>query len=484
VCGLFPLLLNIFSLVLIEKLIERKNPFLFYAIALSLATFQLTGFMAVPDTPLIFFTALFFLCYKKFTDRASWLHTLLLGISIALLFYTKYHGLLVVVFALLSNLKLFKKPQLYLAGLIALILFTPHLYWQWQHNWVSFRYHLFENNVEPYKSSYTISYLAGQVLFAGPFAFLILFPAAVLYKPRSLVERSLKGTLFGIYLFFLLSSFRGKVEPNWTGPALVPLIILGHQYLSEKARLSKWLLRLLPFTLLLIVFARIVMIIDILPVAFIKKRFHGWKEWPAEMKKRTQGLPVIFSNSYQRASMYWFYTGQKTYSQNHVMGRRNNYNFLPLEDELLGKPGYFLDIYNMERYKDSIPSPLGYIGYRYDSALRSFAKIDLVPEQRSYILQKNQPLILKGKVVMSPYYLSYITNHSSLQATINLFIFKRKKIVKEIPLPMTLQDVVMKDFSFEVDPGLPPGNYHFRFSIQVPKYNPTHNSEKIGLKIK
>ena len=58
---LFPLLLNILSLVIIEKLTDKKNPFLFYSIALSLAILQISGFNAVPDIPLIFFTALFFL---------------------------------------------------------------------------------------------------------------------------------------------------------------------------------------------------------------------------------------------------------------------------------------------------------------------------------------------------------------------------------------------------------------------------------------
>ena len=57
---LFPLLLNFFSLVIIEKLIDKKNSFLFYAIVLSVAVLQVTGFAAVPDIPLIFFTALFF----------------------------------------------------------------------------------------------------------------------------------------------------------------------------------------------------------------------------------------------------------------------------------------------------------------------------------------------------------------------------------------------------------------------------------------
>src|SRR5688572_3929177 len=61
---LFPLLLNVLSLLIIEKLIDKKDPFLFYTIALSIAVLQLSGFVAVPDIPLIFFTALFFLFFK------------------------------------------------------------------------------------------------------------------------------------------------------------------------------------------------------------------------------------------------------------------------------------------------------------------------------------------------------------------------------------------------------------------------------------
>src|SRR6187549_1753149 len=68
---LFFLLLNVLSLFLIERLLERKGSFLFYAIALSLAVLQLTCFVSVPDTPLIFFTALFFVAYRKFLQQTS-----------------------------------------------------------------------------------------------------------------------------------------------------------------------------------------------------------------------------------------------------------------------------------------------------------------------------------------------------------------------------------------------------------------------------
>jgi hypothetical protein len=491
---LFPLLLNVFSLVIIEKLLSRKNDLLFYSIALSIAVLQLVGFIAVPDIPLIFFTALFFLCYKKFADKQSLANSILLAVSIALLFYTKYHAVLIVFFTLLSNIRLFTKPQLYLSGVIALLLFVPHLFWQWQHNWISFRYHLFESNVNAYKFSYTTDYLAGQVLIAGPIAGCILLLAAFLYKTKTTTEKALKWTMAGIYVFFLLSSFRGKVEANWTSPALVPLIVLSHQYLNEKLSWQKWLLRLLPLSLLLVMCMRVFMIIDMLPVNAMQKRYHAWKEWPQQMKQLTKGLPVVFSNSYQRASKYWFYSGQMTYSQNDVREHRNNYNFWPIEDELIGKPVYFLDIYRLNRFKDSLKTPIGYVGYRYDSVCNSFAKIKFIPDQKQYSVKSGTNFTLTGKSLTSLHYISYLRKHKSINAGIKLFIFKRGEVVNEITLPLTLNDNMQKDlilprmkeiplnyFSISVNPGLPAGNYHFLFSIEVPGCNATHNSEKIGL---
>jgi hypothetical protein len=376
---LFPLLLNVLSLITIEKLTDKKNPFLFYGIALSLAILQISGFSAVPDIPLIFFTALFFLCYKRFASDQSWRNTLLLGLSIAVLFYTKYHAVLIVLFTLLSNLRLLAKYKTWLAGFMGLILFFPHLAWQMDHNWISFRYHLFESNVNAYKFTFTAEYILGQLVLAGPVAGFILLPAAFLFKPTNATEKALRYNMIGIYIFFLLSSFRGKVEANWTSPVIVSLMVLSHQYLQEKVKWQRLLFRLLPVTLFIVLFARIVMIEDILPVKQIKKRYHAWKEWPAIMREKTKGLPIVFSNSYQRASKYWFYSGQMTLSQNLYKERRNNYNFWPIENELFGNPVYFLDIYDLQRFPDSLKTPLGYIGYRYDPNFISFQEVHIIP---------------------------------------------------------------------------------------------------------
>lgn len=485
---LFPLLLNLFSLIIIEKLIDRKNPILFYGIALSMAVIQVTGFVAVPDIPLIFFTALFFLCFKRFVSNDSLLNTFLLGLSVAFLLYSKYHAVLIVFFVLLSHIRLFKKYQLYVAGLIALLLFVPHLWWQYQHDWVSFRYHLFESNVNAYKPSFTIDYIIGQILLPGPIAGIILLPAAFLYKPNKQsksyrLEKALKYTMIGIYGFFLLSSFRGKVEGNWTSPVFVSLIILSHQFLNEKWRWQKLLYKLLPITLVLVLFVRVIMIADVLPVKEIKTRYHAWKEWPAIMKEKTKGLPIVFSNSYQRASKYWFYSGQMTYSQNMYKERRNNFNFWPVEDSMLGKPVYLLDKYNLLRFADSLKTPIGWIGYGYDSSLASFAKLKFETTEKEYGIKGTQTgLLIKFNLTIPAEYEKFILNSSNLNDTTIIGVFNNKGWIKDIPTDLSLNEFAGKKLQqIIINPGLPPGNYYLRFAIKSGIYYPTHNSDKIKL---
>jgi hypothetical protein len=478
---LFPLLLNVLSLVIIEKLILKKNPFLFYAIALSIAVIQLTGFVAAPDIPLIFFAGLFFLCYKRFVESFSLLNTFLLGIAVALLFYSKYHAVLIVFFTLLSNIRLFTKYQTYLAGIIALLLFAPHLWWQYQHDWISFRYHLFESNVNPYKLTYTIEYILGQLLLPGPIAGFILLPAAFLYKTKNATEKAMRFTMVGIYIFFLLSSFRGKVEGNWTSPVLVSLIVLSHQFLIEKLSWQRVLIKLLPVTLLLVLFVRIVMIVDLLPVKTIQERYHSWKNWPAVMKEKTKGLPVVFSNSYQRASKYWFYSGQETYSQNLYRQRRNNYNFWPIEDSLLGKPVYFLDIYDMKRFPDSIKTPVGQIGYRYDSSFASFVKVKIISSESKINIREKDSVTINAVAEMPEAYYKFISGNSSLKSKIILAVFDKYGWIKDCDTPLTIQQIARGSFHFTFYPNLRKGNYYLLFAIGIDPYNATHNSEKIKL---
>ena len=484
---LFCILLNTLTIFIIENLLEKKSSFLFYSIVLSIGIFQIGGFLAVPDTPLLFFTALFFYCYRKFVQAVDWKNALLLGLVTALLFYSKYHGVLVVFFTILSNIKLLSRWQTWLAGFSMLIFFAPHLLWQWDYNWISFRYHLFESNISDYKFSYTTDYILGQLLLAGPLAGLVLLPAAFLYKPRTSMEKAMKFSMIGIYVLFFLSSLRGKVEPNWTLPVLVPLVVLSHQFIIEKISWLKPLRIILPITLLLVAAGRIYLVVDIGPDNAVKKRFHYNKEWTKIISDKTGTEPVVFFNSYQRASRFWFYSGKPSHSLNDYKNRRNNYNLWPTENQLLGKPVYLSHIYDMNDYTDSIKTMKGWTGWRYDSLFSALGKIEITYEKKKFILEKGlKSLQLKCRSNISRQYLFFLREHPELKAELIAAVFNKKGWLKDYTTGLAIQQLSEKtefDITFDLH-DLPAGKYTLMFAIQSEKYPPTHNSEKIEIIIR
>ena len=474
-------LLSTFTILITESLTERKNPFLFYTIVLSIGVFQIAGFLAVPDTPLLFFTALFFYAYRSFIKNTNWKNTLLLAIAISLLFYTKYHGLLIVLFTFLSNIKLFTRWQTWLAGLFVLILYAPHLLWQWDHDWVSIRYHLFESNVNAYKFSYTTDYLLGQILLSGPLAGFILLPAAFIYKVKNQTEKALKFTLISVYLIFLVSSFRGKVEVNWTMPALIPLIILSHQFIIDKI---SWIkpLRIIAFvSLLLIIAARIYLVVDIGPDNSLKGRFHN-KDWAKTIADKTGDVPVVFYNSYQRASLFWFYSGKPSHSHNSYSDRKSNYNFWPTESNLLGKKVFIADIYGINTFSDSAKTKKGWVGFSYDSMYAALGGIRMMIKQKSIDLDSTHVTINITPHVPGEYQ-NFLQSHPDINGMLFVGIFKGKNIVKEFNLEIPAQEITKQRSSFDISIArhLPHGKYDIRLGIKVKNYFITHNSETIDV---
>ena len=480
-------LLSTLTILITESLTEKKNPFLFYTIVLGIGVLQIAGFIAVPDTPLLFFTAVFFYVYRRFTQTINWQTAFLLGFSIAMLFYTKYHGLLIVVFTMLSNIKLIKRWQTWFAGLVVLVLYAPHLLWQSNHDWVSFRYHLFESNVSAYKISYTLDYLVGQLLLAGPLIGFILLPAAFIYKTKNQLEKALKFALYGIYLVFLMSSFRGKVEVNWTMPGIIPLIVLSHQFIIDRVSWMKPI-RIVSFiSLLLIIAGRLYLVVDIGPGNAVKRRFHHNRSWANAIHAKTRDTPVVFYNSYQRASLFWFYTGKLSHSHNPYWDRRNNYNFWPTESDLLGKRVFIADIYGVDKYPDSAMTKKGTVGLRPDSIYSALGGIKLVPERTiiSADAIRTHLLIVHLSATIPEKYLSFIIAHPEIKTELVAGVFNGKVLVKEFNLGTTAQQIANWKAPFRVSLDLKdvPENAidELKFGIRSKDYLVTHNSEKITL---
>jgi hypothetical protein len=403
---LFIVVLNTATIYIIQQLLQRKNDFLYYAILGSIAISQVGGFIAVPDWPMLFFTSLFFLVYKKFIQQPGLLYALLLGVTGASLLYSKYHGVLIGILVLLSNPKLLKSYHIWLAGLVSLLLFAPHLYWQYLNDFPSMQFHLNERIAAAYRINFTSDYVFGQILLAGPVLGWLFLWAAFKYKTTSLTERALKFTMAGIYIFFLASSFKYRVEANWTVPAYIALIVLSHQYLDEHPALRKWVYRTLPLSLLFVLAIRIsIMSDDPLLQRLTKKEFHGNRSAAEQIRQNAGELPVVFINSYQKSSKYRFYTHHLSFSLNVAGYHRNSFNYWPIEDSLIGKQVYVIGkrdstLYaplNLKHYPD--------IGAGVINNFFSFSKIRFTDIEIS--LADQNTLALNCLIKTPPGYLSF-----------------------------------------------------------------------------
>ena len=482
---LFILCCSTATLYIIGQLIPRRNDLLFYAIVCGIAVMQLGGIIAVPDIPLLLFASLFFLVYRRWLQNMSIWNTALLGLIIALLCYSKYHGFLILFFTLLSYPRLLTKRSTWLAAGIALLLFSPHLYWQYLHGFPSVQYHLSERNADHYLPGFTLEYLLGQLLLAGPLAGPVLLWAAFSYRPKDPMEKALKYTMAGFYTFFLFITLRGRVEANWTVPALIGLVVLSHQYLQENTRSRIWIFRLAPVTLALVMVVRVYMLLDLNPSALIvKDEFHGNRRWVEAIRKQSKGGPVVFLDSYQKPSKYWFYSGIPAMSLNTPGYRRNNFNFWPLEDSFLGKRVYVIGPYD----KDVLNEKIQARGWEYDGGKMidpyfSFSRIGI---QESGTPPLSSAFSVRAKIHAPADFLPLFRQAPFDTVSVELGIFLNDSLLRYFPAGLRLREIrgPVSCWRPILPSSLPGGEYTLRYAISscIPG-QPSLNSRSILLNV-
>ena len=219
----------------------RRDAALFVVVSAATLMLQLYGFIAVPDGPLMFTTALFLLTFKWFSEnrRRAWLW---MGIAMALMAYSKYHGALVVLFALAANPRQLLRPALYSSGAVALLLLVPHLVWQYEHDWASFAYHLSGRN-SVFRPGYVVEFLANVLVVFNPFFVPLYVQAWRKVKPQTPVGRALKLLPVAFIVFFMLSSLRGYVQPQWVIVSCFGLVCVLFAYARRHPRTRRYVMR-------------------------------------------------------------------------------------------------------------------------------------------------------------------------------------------------------------------------------------------------
>jgi hypothetical protein len=235
-------------------------------------------------------------------------------------------------------------------------------------------------------------------------------------------------------------------------------------------------------SLLIVVFARVITIFNIIPAEPIIERYFAWQKWPQELRKKTNALPVVFINNYQRASKYWFYTGQLSYSLNSYNDRQNNYNYWPIEDSLLGKAVCVMDIYRVDTFPAILRTPMWKVGYRRDSNFNSFKKISIKTDHDKYTLKTGDTLRVAATCSVPQKYFDFLRQHPEINQPIRIGVFNGSRWVKDIPCPVSLREIVNDTVAaIAVVPHLPHGTYTARFAIHSDPNVYTINSENFKL---
>ena len=310
----------------------RRDAALFVVVSAATLMLQLYGFIAVPDGPLMFTTALFLLTFKWFSEnrRRAWLW---MGIAMALMAYSKYHGALVVLFALAANPRQLLRPALYSSGAVALLLLVPHLVWQYEHDWASFAYHLSGRN-SVFRPGYVVEFLANVLVVFNPFFVPLYVQAWRKVKPQTPVGRALKFLPVALIVFFMLSSLRGYVQPQWVIVSCFGLVCVLFAYARRHPRTRRYVMRAGGVTVGLIVLVRLVMIFNPLGIRF--EVFNNPESYAA-IAAEADGRPVVFRYGYAVAAKYAFYTGGEAYCQPNIRYRTHQWQFRDDDSQFIGR---------------------------------------------------------------------------------------------------------------------------------------------------
>jgi len=178
--------------------------------------------VATPDAPVIAAAAFLLLALAKLeqTGRGRWWLAAGLAAGIGLLSkYTAFFlgvGILVWLAAVPKERHWFLSPWPYLGGMLALLMFTPVVLWNAQHDWISFAAQFGRVGAGGFTLRFLGEFLGGQLLLATPFI-AVLGAAGIVIAARSRNAglALLAAMVAPAAVYFVWHSLHDRVQGNW-----------------------------------------------------------------------------------------------------------------------------------------------------------------------------------------------------------------------------------------------------------------------------
>lgn len=316
----------------------------------SLSLVAATSFVATPDAPSTLFWTLAVWAAAEATVRARpnwWLAVgLFAGLGLVSKYTNAWLGVGLVAYVLLTRdgRRQLLTWQLWAGGLLALLVFSPVLWWNATHEWRSF---LFQGarivRVESELGAMLPEFLLSQAALAGP----ILMACSMLGIAAWLLGHVRKSgaslalpilTSLPLLLYFVVHALHARVEANWPQPAL-PMMTVVAAWIVMSLRSGLWRTVLiaaqsaLGFVLIgLLTWQAIFVPLD-LGIADRTRMLRGWSQLSAEVRNLADahGARSILTDGSYRLSGELFFYGRAAHDPRPVRNLRESgrYDYIP-----------------------------------------------------------------------------------------------------------------------------------------------------------
>jgi hypothetical protein len=289
------------------------------------------GLMLLPDSLLLLFIFLLIFITEKIVRTKKPLDFILLGLLLGVMGLAKYTSVLlvpplIIFFLIKKRYDIIFSPYMFLAALMAVIMIMPVIYWNYNHDFISFRYqsgHVFGTLAASAKNF--IASIAAQFGAYSPFLFLVAFYGFFrsLHSRNDYVRLSI---LFGgvIILFFFFTSLAERTLPHWPSIFYLLFIPIGtYEILISDSRWKKNFLYIgIGVSLVLMLFAYIEVTGKFFSFPDYKSPFRDIYGFPTITKNADEILKKSKAEKKAIAVTNW------------TMGSRTMYYSLPCSNEV------------------------------------------------------------------------------------------------------------------------------------------------------
>ncbi len=326
----------------------HATPYFFYGM----------GAFVIPDNALGFFwlLTLYFLWKIQQSGNPRWF--LAVGLAAGLALMSKYHAVLLI--GGVGYLLLFYRqwrpyltsPYPYVGFLIALVIFAPNIWWNAQHDWISYRYQFGKGGGGTL--SFTLFYqgILVQMGYLLPWVAIALW-VAILRAWRRRETRILwllPFVIFPIAIFTLVGATR-PILPHWPMPGYLgsfPLLVYVLEGQSSTSR-RNWAIGTAGVNMLLGVLVTVQAVTGVFPIplkADVTLDGQGWRQAIDRVVSRSDFQPAqafLFTHK-------WFTGGEVAFADanRHIVTVFNpkdpgHFPFWVNHHQIKGYTGYFID---------------------------------------------------------------------------------------------------------------------------------------------